>query len=245
MIPIALALLLPLQAASTPEDLHRRMEKTLEAAKSLDLKITTKARWGLEGKDLGADLVSRIQIQGARLRFESSGSIGVVDGKEGKKLSIDLVSGDKRLRMRSTGTELKEALDGASPKGLPGRILSGMLRTNAIFLPDMLGEDFMADGGTFVDQQADPSGFRDDGREKLGGRAAVRIRYLLTLEAEGYASQSYRIRLWIDEKTGLPLKREIRPEAEESEDLIVETFETDLDARIDPKRFEIPDEGLR
>ena len=96
-----------------------------------------------------------------------------------------------------------------------------------------------------MEQQATASAFQLVGPDKVDGKAATRIAYTLALGADGYASEEYRVTLWIDEKSALPLKREIRQPDPESAFTITERIVAKIVAVPDLKRFELPKEGRR
>ncbi len=82
------------------------------------------------------------------------------------------------------------------------------------------------------------SEFKMGKKEPIGGHEAQAIHYRLTVDFR--KSESMDVMLWLDAKTNLPLKREIRPLTEQEAGVLNETYsKVTLDGKLDPKLFEL------
>jgi hypothetical protein len=74
------------------------------------------------------------------------------------------------------------------------------------------------------------SGFKLGKKEKIGERETQRVDYVLSVKGnEG----QFPAAVWIDLKTGLPVKRELSG-------MYTENYELKLDGKLDLKMFELP-----
>jgi hypothetical protein len=78
------------------------------------------------------------------------------------------------------------------------------------------------------------SDFKLGNKEKIGERVTQRIDYLLSFKGQ---KTTCPVTLWIDLKTGLPVKRLV---SDGGLPWFTETYELTLDGKLDPKMFELP-----
>jgi hypothetical protein len=81
------------------------------------------------------------------------------------------------------------------------------------------------------------SSFKLGNREKIGERETQRLEYQLSIKGQ---DAPFSFTLWLDLKTGLPVKRTAGTEAPPGT-FVTETYlKLKLDEKVDPKKFELP-----
>ena len=79
------------------------------------------------------------------------------------------------------------------------------------------------------------SGFKLGPKERIGEGKARRVDYTLAVKGnEG----TFPVSLWIDLKTGLPVKRQVGTGV--AKVWYTETYQVKLNDKLDPKTFELP-----
>ena len=82
------------------------------------------------------------------------------------------------------------------------------------------------------------SGFKFGTKEKDGERELQPLEYQLSLKG---TKAPFSVTVWIDLKTGLPVKRLVTSEVGKEKTEVTETYgKLTLDEKLDPKTFEIP-----
>ncbi len=194
--------------------LYDRMAKALDDAKAL----TWTAKASIESDPLKLGVEASLKLKPAANKAALDATLAGRDRKERVALTCDGTS-----CAESVGDAQKPATE--APKDLAARLLAGakaiglagMLwpaaqpaaeRRNRNEAPDFAGglelKDFALKGG-----------------EKVGERAAKVLTYTVTVKA----GASFAAKVWIDDATGLPLKRELEGEYEKAKLKITETCE--------------------
>ena len=74
--------------------------------------------------------------------------------------------------------------------------------------------------------------------KEVGAREAQRLEYRLAVKGQ---EPSYLVVIWLDLKTGLPLKRTVFPWEAKEKMVLVETYtKLTLDQKVDTKNFDFP-----
>ena len=223
------------------EKLFRDMEKKIKRAKALEIAFT----FQLNGKTAKGSLLLT-QEDKAQLRVRSHYYPGV----QGKP-TFELISDGKRFKTKgakigvaSSGIPYidpeEEATAGDTGKGFHKICAVVLSRGGVGYFFYTLPYWIQGDGG--VDPDAPESkmtvyDFKARGTEKVGERQAKVLRYRF---GKG-GKRDAEITLWIDAKTGLPLKRVFFNETGVFEGRITETYsEFNLNPKIDAKAFELP-----
>jgi outer membrane lipoprotein-sorting protein len=164
---------------------------------------------------------------------------------EGNKVRLEIKEATKegpmRCRIISNGTRLSyqdNGLDHANlsdtPKDLNRDILTWVARPG-LFLPQAPLPDVKADDAR---DRFPVSGFKLSDKEKIGEREAQRLEYRLAVKGQ---ESNFLVVVWLDLKTGLPLKRTISPWEASEKMVLVETYtKLTLDQKADAKNFDLP-----
>jgi outer membrane lipoprotein-sorting protein len=198
--------------------LFQRMEAKLHSAKTLSLSFDSTVE------------SESIPIKGWKLK----GTVAVMDGKKARlEMSGGKTGGDPfKGLLISDGTRMVQdhgKLQSA-PKVCPSNLITEIARSGFFItimpLPPepFTNPDFDLKDGFSV------SGFRLGKKDKIGERETQRVDYVLSVKGnEG----QFPAAVWIDLKTGLPVKRELTG-------MYTENYELTLDGNLDPKLFELP-----
>jgi len=220
---LVLVLLLPGQADDRGEKLFRDMEAKLAKAKTFSLSFDINFEEIQTGKLQG----SLASMSGNKARFEMQGKLA---GKKG----LLLVSDGTRLRFIGKLDDKTED----TPKKFDELVRAfvsraGFALASFVVAFDEKPKDIDAWG---------VSEFRLGKKEKLGDRDAQIIDYTLTPKgASGPAPGPFKVTVWLDAETSLPVKRVITGKLEDHKMTITENYtKMAVDAKLDEKQFELP-----
>jgi hypothetical protein len=213
---MVLVLLAPTLAAQVgdAEKLFRTMEKKVAAAKTVRVAFEAQV---LEDKEEQARFTGSVQLgeanKGAvRLKGRAKGmDIEVELESDGHKIK-EVVTPPGKSRERSLPKKFGERVRAALSRTGP---VSGLVVTERQTGPDGVEKD------PDIDQMLPLSDFKPGGKETVGGREARVIEYKARLASE---KQDLSVKLWLDVKTQLPLKREVSGERRGRPFRVVETY---------------------
>ena len=134
--------------------------------------------------------------------------------------------------MRRTGEPGEEPHD--TPKDLDLEIRTWVARPG-LFLPQApLPDVAVAD----AKDRYRVSGFKLGNKEKVGERETQRLDYQLSVKGQDLP---FSVTVWIDLKSGLPVKRLVTSGAGKEKFAVSETYgKLTLDEKVDPKKFDLP-----
>jgi hypothetical protein len=129
-----------------------------------------------------------------------------------------------------------------TPKKLGERVLTGTAR-GGIFVPMYLAVEVSPEGEkpkeADLNELLKVSGFKLRKKEKVDGKEAQVIEYMLTVASVGGVKINSTV--WVDAKTHVPLKRLLTAKVGDQELKVTETYsKVVVDGKIDPKTFELP-----
>ena len=191
------------------EKLYRGLEKKIGKAKALHLAFASKLMKG--ANEVGHFKGSIALMEGNKARIEVKGST------EGNDISLKLVSDGKNLKITANppGKESELPL----PKRFGANVRTGLSRVGPSMGMVMVGGGGDKEGPDF-DKLFRPSDFKLGANTKVAGRDARTIQYKVTISGKETAS----VKLWLDAKTLLPLKREITGEKQGESMRILESY---------------------
>ena len=206
-------------AANEAEKLFRTMEEKLAKAKTLecvfDVKFDTLSYKG-----------SLFLAEGNRARLE------INEATKGRLMRVLIVSDGTRLSGQDNGMTHPKLED--TPKNLNAEILTWVARPG-VFLPQAPLPDVKADDAKDRFRVSD---FTLGPKDKVGKREAQRLGYQLTVKGQ---NDPFSVLVWLDLKTGLPVKRMVTSRAGGAEMTVVETYgKLTLDEKTDAKKFDLP-----
>lgn len=208
-------------AEDEAEKLFRAMEKSVRAAKTLRLKCEVEV---IDAADRKLPVKGELLLgKGDKLRRRIEGRV------LGEKIDATLVSDGIRQKetMGPANTDAPE--HGQKPDGL-GAYYRESLPTVGFFLASLNGDEREKRVAEKL------SGFKLAGEEKLGDRDAIMLEF--TIGADDKAPLA--VKLWLDAKTNLPIKRTIAGGKSDIK-AVTETYsELALDGKVDGNVFEIP-----
>jgi outer membrane lipoprotein-sorting protein len=228
MRPLLFALLLPALASqeSDPEKLFRAMEEKILSAKHFQVSGEMNVAGGK--RDKSRFNVSILLGQGNRARLAT---VAEVDGEK-----RNLLMTSDGTRMRLSGTADKQPSERPTPKYLHRGLALTLARLGltAGLRPFRLRPSAKPDDPE-PDRQITLSDFKMGPAEKVEEREARVIRY----KASGPAAPGpVEVTLWLDARTGLPLKRVLSLEKFKAR--ITETYrEFHLNPKVNPRVFEL------
>jgi outer membrane lipoprotein-sorting protein len=206
------------QDAANPEKMFRRMEAAFAKAKSIqcEFEVVGRACPGGTGKGMFA------LAEGNRCRLALTSTETGAD-----KLQIGIVSDGAKLQ-HFEGTEITEESD--VPKWFNSAMLAGFARAGAFL--NYLTPLPIENKGTQIDDLFAIADFKLGESSKIGSKEARTIQYKLTtpgLESET-GKQTFQVRVWIDLKSDLPLKRVVTARGNDIDFSLTETYtKIDLD----------------
>jgi outer membrane lipoprotein-sorting protein len=224
---LAAALVPAVQAQENEaEKLFREMEKKVNSAKAMRVASDDKA--DARGIRLKWMLVFA-EGNKCRLEFEGTADLQGLEGKPFKAVQIS--DGTKLLSVElgrpspkeDAPTDLTNMLQGSISRcGMSVQWLTGLDGKKQGFKID---EDFKVTDFVFGD------------KENVGEHEAQVVRYNLFLRGKVKMS----VRVWLDAKTKLPLKRVTTIPVKGAQINVTETFtQLTLDPKLEPKTFELP-----
>lgn len=220
--------LIPAQA-ETAEAQFKKMEQAVLKAKTLqsDLTVTAGA-----AKETFMDLKGRIAIaQGAKIRLELEGEVR----KEKDKMTM--VSDGNEMIMGSSNRPGKAQ---KTEKHLTEITMASIARsgiTAALFFTAQRSDEKEAEEFS-IDKMLIVSDFKLGKKEAIDGKEAQAIEYKLKVKSQ---KETMDVTVWIDVKSGLPVKRVATATEGEMKFTITETYaKLTLDGKIDDKEFALP-----
>jgi outer membrane lipoprotein-sorting protein len=170
---------------------------------------------------------------------------------EGNKVRLELTGGNEARQavalVVSDGGKTVAVADNKArppsntPKDLTTRVLTGVARAG-VFLPSFVLAVPSGPGGKEFDinEIFKVSDFKLGKKEKVGAGEAQAIQYTLTVVGKD-KTEPYACTVWVDSKTGLPVKRVLTGKEGDQQVTLTETYtKTTVDGTLDPKTFELP-----
>lgn len=220
--------LIPAQA-ETAEAQFKKMEQAVLKAKTLqsDLTVTAGA-----AKETFMDLKGRIAIaQGAKIRLELEGEVR----KEKDKMTM--VSDGNEMIMTSSKRPGKAQ---KTEKNLTEMTMASIARsgiTAALFFSVQRSDEKEVEEFS-IDKILAVSDFKLGKKEAIDGKEAQAIEYKLKVKGQ---KETMDVTVWIDVKSGLPVKRVATGTEGDMKFTITETYtKLTLDGKIDDKEFALP-----
>ncbi|HYV35910.1 MAG TPA: hypothetical protein VE988_09420 [Gemmataceae bacterium] len=205
------------------EKLYRTMEKKIASAKSLKVACDADGEFG----GAPAKMTASTQLaDGNKARIDFTIEIG------GMNFKVALVADGKQLAQTTPFGPAPKMQ--AAPANL-NKILAGALaRAGVVATAGITDKDDLASFD--LDKKAPISDFKMGAKDKVGKADAQIIEYIVTFDGTDKTS----VKLWIDTKTNLPLKRQLFDEIKK-DGKITETYtEFVIDPQLDAKVFELP-----
>jgi outer membrane lipoprotein-sorting protein len=221
--------------ANEAEKLFRDMEQKIRTAKSL--KVVGKSVTVQKGRDpkeaawdeWRADGTMFV-VSGNKLRFEGKGNIGFKSPGEDEPM-LFVMNGDKiwtHKGVRDADPRMSETF-------------CALLARGGIAVMFFGAQEFRGKADAAVnkilDAELPASNFKLKKKEMLNGREALVIEYRLTM-----AGKANQVTLWLDAKTNMPLKRQIKRNPDDKEGVDEVYSELLLNPTLDAKLFELPKE---
>jgi outer membrane lipoprotein-sorting protein len=200
------------------EQLFQQMETKLHAAKTISLSFDSQV------------VSDSLPIKGSKLK----GTVVIADGKKARVEMSGSTAGGKTFHglQISDGAQLVQ--DNGQPRPAPKLYTSNLLTVVArsgFFITIMpLPPEPFTNPDIDLKEGFSVSGFTLGNKEKVGELETRQVDYVLSVK--GNAGQ-FPATVWIDLKTGLPVKRELKG-------MYTENYELKLDGKLDPKMFELP-----
>jgi outer membrane lipoprotein-sorting protein len=205
---------------SEAEKLFRAMHEKIKRANAI------RATVRLEVKAGGKDAKGRVSLlftkdNQARFKLKMDGS--------GRKEAAEMISDGKRLKYAKAPDTIARAEADPVPAKFSGR-LTRMLSSLGVLVAsdDVNGAAPALEGFHLVS-------FEGGAGEKVGGRDAKVVSYTVV----GLPGTDWNVTLWIDAKTGLPLKRMLVPIGGRPGH-ITETYEITLNPKVTAGAFDLP-----
>jgi outer membrane lipoprotein-sorting protein len=200
------------------EKLFQRMEAKLHAAKTVSLSFDS----SVESES--------IPIKGWKLK----GTVAVMDGKKARLEMNGGKTGGEPFKglLISDGTQMVQnhGKPQPAPKVGPSNLITEIARSGFFITIMPLPPEPFTNPDFDLKEGFSVSGFKLGNKEKIGERETQRVDYVLSVKGnEG----QFPAAVWIDLKTGLPVKRELTG-------MYTENYELTLDGKLDPKLFELP-----
>jgi outer membrane lipoprotein-sorting protein len=230
LAPLFLAAMVNADTDKDAEKVFQQMSDTLTRAKSFACRFEMKME-GAQGK--GAFKGRLVVAQGNKVRFE-------MDGKGGGKTTALLSVSDGSKTVTVDNKTTQPARD--TLKNMAKHVLTGTAR-GGVFVPMYLAVEGALEGEkpqeTNIEDILKVSGFRLGKKEKVDGREAQVIEYLLAVASGG--GEEINTTVWVDAKTHVPLKRVLSAKVGGQALTVTETYsKVVVDGKIDAKTFELP-----
>ncbi|HBI45495.1 MAG TPA: hypothetical protein DDY78_21965 [Planctomycetales bacterium] len=185
-------------------------------------------------------LQCHFRVKVGTLSYE--GSLFLAEGKKarlaineatnGRPMRLLTVSDGVRLSYQDNGMPQPKFED--APKNLNADILIWVARPG-VFLPQAPLPDVKTDDAK---DRFRVSSFTLGDKEKVGERETQRLEYQLTVKGQ---DEPLSVVIWLDPKTGLPIKRLVTSRTGGQQTTVVETYEKlTLDEKVDVKKFDLP-----
>jgi hypothetical protein len=205
--------------------LFQQMEAKLDKAKTLRLSFDSKFEtdsppfkgWKLKGT---------VGLMGNKSRAELDG--GTPGGEPFKVMTIS--DGVQTVDIQGSNRKTRPA-----PKVRVSNLLTILTRPGFMIMITPLPPEPFANPDFDLKEGFSVSAFKLGPKERIGERETRRVDYTLAVKGnEG----TFPVSVWIDLKTALPVKRQVRADA--AKVWYSETYEVTLDGKLDPKIFELP-----
>jgi outer membrane lipoprotein-sorting protein len=205
------------------EKLFRQMEKKVKASKTIQIRFElTMMFFGTDATLKGTMVFGEAD----KLRLDAKGSMG------GKDINVTAIGDGTKMHL--IDREKSDTKVESSPKGV-GDYFRAVLPRIGIFsgIEDASrGKDLPN-----VDEYFKVSDFKLGAKEKVGTAETRVVEYTVLFRGKDKGS----VKVWINTKTSLPAKLQIRAEAGGITIEITETYtEYALDGKLDAKQFEAP-----
>jgi outer membrane lipoprotein-sorting protein len=213
------------------EQLFQTMEAKLDKAKALNLSFDVKIEEGeLPGFPKGTGPKGTLAVMsGNEFRLEFRG--GKNPGDDGKPHKVLWISDGTQSMMTVSGEGKPKP--GKTPKNLAAGFMTVVARPGVLMSQSPLPDVAVAD----EKERFPVSGFQLGKKERVGERETQRLDYHLAVKGQ---NPRFSVTVWIDLKTGLPVKRRVTGGVGEEKLAYSETYELKLDGKLDPKLFELP-----
>jgi outer membrane lipoprotein-sorting protein len=226
-ISLVAVALIPAQA-DTAEAQFKKMEQAVLKAKTLQSEITVVG--GTE-KETFMDMKGRIAIaQGAKMRLELAGEV------RKEKDQMKMVSDGSEMVLDSSKRPGKSQ---KAQKNLTEIALASIARsgiTAALFFATERSDE--KEEAFNIDTVLAVSDFKLGKKEAIDGKDAQAIEYKLKVKSN---KETMDVTVWVDVKSGLPVKRVASANEGGMKFTITETYgKTKLDEKIDDKEFALP-----
>jgi outer membrane lipoprotein-sorting protein len=210
---------------ASAQRLFKKMEAKLETAKTLRLSFDSKFEtdsppfkgWILKGTVAVKDKQSRAEISRGKPGNEPFKALTVSDGTQ----VVEIQEGNRKTRPAS--------------KVSISNLLTLVERPGFMMMTTPLPPEPFANPNFDLKEGFSVSGFKLGPREQIGARETQRVDYTLSVKGN---SGTFPVSVWIDSKTGLPVKRQVGTDTEKV--WYSENYEVTLDGKVDPKTFELP-----
>ncbi|MGO9111211.1 MAG: hypothetical protein ACLP9L_18455 [Thermoguttaceae bacterium] len=167
--------------------------------------------------------------EGDKLRLEFAGKTSGVEGK------LTAVSDGANMSIRTSGEPDKTK---KAPKALGANVRRALLRMGIFICWTGIERS-----GKLSPDQLKLSDFKLTGEEMIGERKTRVIEYMVTLMQDVITPAQWRMKMWLDAQTSLPVKLTMTMPKGELSDIsaMAETYsEITVDASVDAKLFELP-----
>ena len=202
------------------EKLFRAMEEKLAKAKTLECVFDVNLNSILYKGSLFLG-------EGDKARLE------INEASKAKAMRVRLVSDGTRMNYQDNGMPQPKLED--TPKNLEADILTWLARPGVVLpqapLPDVKADD--------AKDRFRVSDFKLGKKQKVGERETQRLAYQLAVKGQ---KDPFSVIVWIDSKTGLPVKRMVSSRIGGEQTTVVETYaKFTLDEKSDAKKFQLPE----
>jgi outer membrane lipoprotein-sorting protein len=205
------------------EKLFRQMEKKVKAAKTIQIRFDLTLKFfGADGTLKGTSVFGEAD----KLRLDAKGSMA------GQNIEVTAIGDGTKMHLIDREKAQTKVED--SPKGVGGYFRAVLPRIG-IFS----GIEDASKGKELpnVDEYFKVSDFKLGAKEKVGNAETRLVEYTVLFRGKDKGS----VKVWINTKSTLPAKLEIRAEAGGVTIEILETYtEYALDGKLDAKLFEAP-----
>jgi outer membrane lipoprotein-sorting protein len=204
--------------AGEAENLFRAVEQKIKAANAVSVAVKVQGKAGDKAAKGEGSLLFTKENQ-ARLKLTVN--------DPGKKETVEMVSDGRRMKFaRSPDTLARAEAERQRPK--LHDVLTRMVSGPGLWLTyELVNGTYPVDFYLVA--------FESGAAEKVSGRDAKVVRYMVA----GLPGADYKVTLWIDAQTLLPLKRVIGPLV--GEDFrVTETYEFTLNPKVGAGAFQLP-----
>lgn len=220
--------LIPAQA-DTAEAQFKKMEQAILKAKTLQSEITVAAGGD---KEVFMDMKGRLAIApGAKMRLELAGEV------RKEKDQMKMVSDGKQMAIDSSKRpgRSQEAEKNLTEIALASIARSGI--TAALFFASERSDE-KKDEAFNIDKMLAVSDFKLGKKEAIDGKDAQAIEYKLKVKSN---KEIMDVTVWVDVKSGLPVKRAATANEGGMKFTITETYaKMMIDEKIEDKEFALP-----